>query len=292
MPAPPVSRISTLVSVQATYRLYITDSWVVACDEIINIPLAYTVPRQVKMNKGFYNIIPAVEFDLPITDDIMFNITTNEGVIVEPFSMPGRFEEGTPYEAQRVYFVLPRETTGIKNVSITSEHGVLNSALEFGIMPPPYNYDDALFGVVSKQFSTIEKTLESFTPHYGYATQKQGHTVNFSDTYPPNFEISEDTRFLTFKITNPLETSTHLNFELTSRGDASKSEIVTCQVAPGQNNVKIDLQSLVVFINNGSANKHDAYIIPPMQDRYYTGLSFDPHTNASLSGNVEVIEWA
>ena len=292
MPAPPTPRITTLVSVQATYRIYIADSGSLACDEVINVPLAYAVPRQVKMNKGSYNIIPVVAFDVNIPYFITFNITTNEGITVEPLSMPSRFEEGTPYEQQLDYFVLPRGTTGIKNVSIMSERGVVDSALEFGIMPPPYSYDNALFGVISSQISDIKEIIGSFTPHYGYATQKQGHTVDFSDFAPANFKISEDTRFLTFYITNPLETSTHLNFELTSRGDASKSVLVACQIAPGQNYVKIDLQGLVVIINNGSANKHDAYIIHPMEDRYYTGLSFDPHTNESLTGNVEVIEWA
>lgn len=292
MPASSTPRISTLVSVQATYRLYVADSGSITCDEVINVPLAYAVAKEVKMNKGSYNIIPAVVLDMYIPYFMMFTITTNEGITVEPLSMPSRFEEGTPYNNQLQCFVLPRGTTGIKNVSIMSEQGVVDSALEFGIMPPPYSYDNALFGVISSKISNIEEIIESFTPHYGYATQKQGHTVNFSSLAPANFVISKDTRFLTFYITNPLETSTHLNFELTSRGDASKSVMVACQIAPGQNTVKIDLQGLVVIINNDSANKHDAYIISPMQDRYYTGLSFDPHTNESLTGNVEVIEWA
>ena len=263
-----------------------------ACDDIVNIPLCYPVPRQVKMNKASYNIIPAVEFDLRFSDIIKFNITTNEGVIVEPFSTSSRFEEGTPYENQRVYFVLPRETTGIKNVSITSEYGVVESALEFGIMPPPYSYDNALFGVVSSEILDIREIIESFTPHYGYATQKQGHTVDFSDFAPANFHISEDTRFLTFFITNPLQTPTHLNFELVSNGNASNKVVVASQIAPGQNEVKVDLQGLMMLVNNSSANKHDAYIIRPMEDRYYSGIIFSPNSNESLSGNVEVIEWA
>lgn len=291
MPAPPTPRISMLVSVQATYHLYPAGNGAIACDEVINIPLAYTVSKQVRMNKGTYHIIPAVEFDVPFRG-LGFEFVTNEGVTVEPFSTPDRSEEANPYKDQRFYFVLPPGTTGIKNVSIMSEQGVVDSALEFGIMPPPYSYDNALFGVISSKISDIEEIIQSFTPHYGYATQKQGHTVDFSDLAPANFRISEDTRFLTFFITNPLETLTHLNFELVSSGDASKSQMIASQIAPGQNEVKVDLQGLVMFINNGKSNKHDSYIIPPMQDRRYSGLIFSPHRNESLSGNVEVIEWA
>lgn len=292
MPAPPPPRTRVLVSLQATYRLYTAGSGAIACDDIVNIPLAYPVSRQVKMNKGSYEIIPAVEFDLPIPGIIKFNITTNEGVIVEPFSMSSRFEEGTPYNQQRIYFVLPRGTTGIKNVSIASEYGVVDSALEFGIMPPPYSYDNALFGIVSSEISDIREIIGSFTPHYGYATQKQGHTVDFSDFAPATFHISEDTRFLTFYITNPLETLTALNFELVSNGDASNRVLVATQIAPGQNEVKVDLQGLVTLINNSTANIHDAYIIRPMRDRRYSGLKFSPQQNTNLTGNVEVIEWA
>lgn len=288
MPRPPMSRTPTLISVQATYKLYQADSGAVACDEVINIPLAYVVAKQVRMNKCSYLIVPVVEFNVPL-QGIHFNIVTNEGVTVEPFSTPSRSEEANPYEEERLYFVLPRGTTGIKDVVISHN---IPTALEYGIMPPPYNYDNALFGVVSSEISDIKETLQSFTPHYGYATQKRGHTVDFSDLAPANFHISEDTRFLTFFITNPLETSTHLNFEIVSNGDASNSVIVLTQIAPGQNKVKVDLDNLVTLINNPTANKHDAYIIPPMEDRYYSGLIFSPNRNESLTGNVEVIEWA
>lgn len=283
-----MSRTPTLISVQATYRLYPADSGAIACDEVINIPLAYVVAKQVRMNKCSYLIVPVVEFNVAVRG-IQFNVVTNEGAIVEPFCTPGRLEEANPYEEERFYFVLPRGTTGIKDVVLSHN---IPTALEYGIMPPPYNYDNALFGVVSSEISDIKETLQSFTPHYGYATQRGSHTVDFSDYAPASFHIYDDTRFLTFYITNPLETSTYLNFTLVSNGDASKSVIVASQIAPGQNEVKVDLENLVTIINNPTANKHDTYIIRPMQDRYHSGLMFSPNSNESLTGNVEVIEWA
>lgn len=288
MPEPPMSRTPALISVQATYSLYQADSGAVACDEVINIPLAYVVAKQVRMNKRSYLIVPVVEFNVPLRD-IDFSIVTNEGVIVEPFLTPGRSEEANPYEGERFYFVLPRGTTGIKDVVLS--HNIPN-ALEYGIMPPPYNYDNALFGVVSSQISDIKETLQSFTPHYGYARQRSSHTVDFSNLVPANFHISEDTRFLTFFITNPLETSTYLNFMLVSNRDASNKVPVGGQIAPGQNEVKVDLENLVMLINNTKADKYEAFTIRPMQDRYYSGIIFSPSNNNNLTGNVEVIEWA
>lgn len=159
MGKPSMPGINTLISVQATYKLYQANSGAIACDEVINIPLAYAVYKQVRMDRGRYFVIPVVEFDVGLRY-IHFTIVTNEGVIVEPFSLPGRLEEVNPYNEERFYFVLPRGTTGIKDVIVS---GNLPSALEYGIMPPPYNYDNALFGVVTSEVVDLEQKVENLT---------------------------------------------------------------------------------------------------------------------------------
>ena len=146
----------TLISVQATYKLYQTGSGAVACDEVINIPLAYAVAKQVRMNKIPYLIVPVVEFNVNFRD-IHFNIVTNEGILVEPFSTRGRLEEVNPYEGERFYFVLPRGTTGIKDVVISPS---IPNTLEYGIMPPPYNYDNALFGVITSEVENLKDRVD------------------------------------------------------------------------------------------------------------------------------------
>lgn len=147
----------TLISVQAAYKLYQTGSGALACDEVINIPLAYAVAKQVRMNKISYLIVPVVEFNVNFRD-IHFNIVTNEGILVEPFSTPGCLEEVNPYEGERFYFVLPRGTTGIKDVVISPN---IPNTLEYGIMPPPYNYDNALFGVITSEVLETEQEVEN-----------------------------------------------------------------------------------------------------------------------------------
>lgn len=152
--------VTNLISVQATYRLYEGGNGVITCDDVINIPLAYTVPRQVKINSGSYEILPAVEFDTSI-DVFKFKIITNEGTTVEPFTASSMSDVINPYGRDRFFFVLPKGTTGIKDVIINSKYEGFSSALEFGIMHPPYNYDNALFGVITSEVLDTEQEVEN-----------------------------------------------------------------------------------------------------------------------------------
>lgn len=152
--------VAKLISVQAAYWLYERANGVITCDDVINIPLAYTAHRQVKISSGSYEILPAVEFATPI-DVFEFKIITNEGTTVEPFTALSMSDVINPYEHDRVLFVLPKGTTGIKDVIINSKYKGFSSALEFGIMHPPYNYDNALFGVIASEVLDTEQEVEN-----------------------------------------------------------------------------------------------------------------------------------
>lgn len=298
-----ISDNNLIYSIQRTYAIKLggsADKMVLTCDQRIDIPVieplanvqsvVYDIPR---------TVVPCVE--LICTDMSLYGINlvfeTNEGVTVLPIMIPSGTDSPleNPYLEDRYVLVLPRGTTGIKTCKIiVPEIGEFQHNFTFGIMPPPYNYDNALFGCISSRVmdnSGRITALEKVKPHYGYATQNASHTIDFSD-FGDAFIIEPDTRFLTFRVTNPLETSTFMNIVLTSKTDSSNSVIAPCQVAPGQNNVKVDLQVLAVFIVNDKANKADSYIIPPMNDRRYGGISFSHNLNTNLPGSVEVIEWA
>ena len=301
---PPILDNGLIYSIQRTYIInmgFKSDAPALTCNQRIDIPViepvsnvqavVYDLPR---------TVVPCVELILNglSLEGINLVFETNEGVTVLPVKIgSGRqVPVENPYSYERWVLVLPRGTTGIKSCKVLlGENGdTLQHNFTFGIMPPPYNYDNALFGYISgrvKNNSDRITELEKNTPHYGYATQKASHTIDFSDIGDA-FTIAPDTRFLTFRVTNPLETATYMNIVLTSKSDASNSVISTCQVSPGQNNVKVDLQVLAVFINNDNANKADSYIIPPMVDRRYTGIKFSHNRNTNLPGSVEVIEWA
>lgn len=292
-----------IYSIQQTYILtlvFTPEGGVLTCNQRIDIPTCEPLPRvqAVVYQEQPRTVVPCIELECEGLDLSSFAFETNEGVTVLPVKIESGFRHPleNPYLPYRYVLVLPRGTTGIKACKVTQNViGVnIQHNLTFGIMPPPYNYDNALFGYISysvKYNSDRITELENATLHYGYATQKAHHTIDFSDI-GDTFLIDSGTRFLTFRVTNPLEASTAMNIVLTSDIDPSKNEIVTCKVAPGQNDVKVDLQVLAVFVENDTANKADSYIIPPMQDDSYGGIRFGHNVNASLPGSVQVTEWA
>lgn len=148
------TRIDTLISVQGAYPIRITDAGVLTCDYVIKVPLGYVAKRQTVIDKGSYNIIPVVELAIPV-EYLVFEIITNEGATVEPFSTLKLPDEANPYNGVRIYFVLPPGTTGIKDVIFKPKYPSMRAVLQFEVLPPPYNYDNALFGVITSAVSAL-----------------------------------------------------------------------------------------------------------------------------------------
>lgn len=148
------THIHTLISVQGAYPIRITDAGVLTCDYVIKVPLGYVAKRQTVIDKGNYNIIPVVELAIPV-EYLVFEIITNEGATVEPFSTLKLPDEANPYNGVRIYFVLPPGTTGIKDVIFKPKYPSMRAVLQFEVLPPPYNYDNALFGVITSAVSAL-----------------------------------------------------------------------------------------------------------------------------------------
>lgn len=95
---------------------------ILTCDERIDIPTI----------KPLLNLKPLFLENLPLT------------------VLPVKIQPGSekplenPYLDFRYVLVLPRGATGVKSCKII--HKEVQHNLTFGIMPPPYNYDNALFG--------------------------------------------------------------------------------------------------------------------------------------------------
>lgn len=181
MVAPPVLKIDKLISVQATYTTNVTSAGVLTCEDVIKIPLGYVVRRQAAIDHGSYNIIPVVEIDIPI-EFLVFEIITNEGATVEPFSTSKLSDAANPYGNVRSYFVLPSGTTGIKDVIFKPKYPGVRAAFQFGVLPPPYNYDNALFGVTTLVVSALDDKvglLETKTNNLRIVT----HQLNASFPY-------------------------------------------------------------------------------------------------------------
>ena len=298
-----MSENSLVYSIQRTYILTLlrigSEKPIFTCNQRIDIPTIEPLPqRMVVVYNEPRTVVPCIELVCEFLPEFNLTFVTNEGVTVLPVEIkPGRDDTlENPYLYSRYVLVLPRGTTGVKSCKLISKDGTseIQHNFTFGIMPPPYNYDNALFGVISYRVNDNSDritALENSSSRYGYARQNGSHTIDFSYA-GTSFTINPDTRFLTFIVTNPLETVTNMSIVLSSKRDATKKVNSECKLSPGQNDVKVDLQCLAVFIVNGMANKADSYIIPPMEDRSYEGIIFGYNRNANLPGSVEVREWA
>lgn len=159
-----ITDVEIIASVQNTYNLYVTDEGILTCDSIVKIPLSYSVKVKTNINGRTNIILPVVEFSVPI-DDVVFEIVTNEGTLVEPFRSAD-FNTLTPlFTGEHTYFVLPKGSTGIKQVLTKSTRQGLKSAIVFDIMPPPYNYYvsglDIISDVVIYQGKLVAKNNEN-----------------------------------------------------------------------------------------------------------------------------------
>lgn len=153
--------MSENIPVYSIQRTYIIKSVVKAekdiltCDERIDIP---TIEPLTEMKAAVYpdkfsKIIPCIELAGNFLSEYNLEFETNEGVTVLPVKIaPGRDNLlENPYLHPRYVLVLPRGATGVKSCKIIRKDTgkEVQHNFTFGIIPPPYNYDNALFGCLS-----------------------------------------------------------------------------------------------------------------------------------------------
>lgn len=160
-------------SIQKTYILNVvstSEREIVTCDERIDIPTIepLTGMKAVVYQDEFFKIIPCIELAGNFLYENDFNLTfeTNEGATVLPVKIgPGRDNAlENPYVKPRYVLVLPRGATGVKSCKITHKGTgkEVQHNFTFGIMPPPYNYDNALFGYLSNQVVGVIELMTVF----------------------------------------------------------------------------------------------------------------------------------
>ena len=160
---------------------------ILTCEQRIDIPTIeqLTNIKAVVYSDKFSKIIPCIELAGSFLDGFKFSFETNEGVTVLPIEIyPGVAEPlDNPYMNFRYVLVLPRGATGVKSCKII--HKATGKEVQhnftFGIMPPPYNYDNALFGYLSygvsdinKRVSTLEKNILSLNDRVTALENKAG----------------------------------------------------------------------------------------------------------------------
>lgn len=153
-----MSENNLVYSIQQTYIIKLVsklEKRILTCEQRIDIPTIeqLTDIKAVVYSDKFSKIIPCIELAGKFLGEFKFSFETNEGATVLPIEIyPGSTEPlDNPYMDFRYVLVLPRGATGVKSCKII--HKATGKEVQhnftFGIMPPPYNYDNALFGYLS-----------------------------------------------------------------------------------------------------------------------------------------------
>lgn len=166
-------------SIQTVYNLYWDEDIArknmhlkkaLRCRETIKVPVSGTVfiPYKGVSDDGsfipdfVYHVIPvtALVIENDISEDdlshLKFVIETNEGVTVEPMVIK---EPLTVYKVAYL-LVLPRGTKGVKNVRIVSDNIEIPNDLTFEVMDAPYNYENYLFALLSKEITLLDRGIQ------------------------------------------------------------------------------------------------------------------------------------
>ena len=136
---------------------------IITCGQRIDIPTIEPLLTSPPGSTGTEIIVPCIELAGDFLAEFDLTFETNEGVTVLPSKIDSMLN---PYLHVRYVLVLPRGATGVKSCKLI--HKATGKEVQhnftFGIMHPPYNYDNALFGLMSStvQFLDIRLTnLES-----------------------------------------------------------------------------------------------------------------------------------
>lgn len=147
-----------IYSIQRTYILtpvLTPERKIVTCNQRIDIPTIepLTEMRAVVYPDEFSTVIPCIELALNLLDEVNLTFETNEGVTVLPIKIASGEDDPSenPYTHFRYVLALPSGATGVRTCKLI--HKATGKEVQhnftFGIMPPPYNYDNALFGYIS-----------------------------------------------------------------------------------------------------------------------------------------------
>lgn len=249
-------------SIQRTYIIKPvskSEKRILTCDERIDIPTIeeLTGVKAVAYSGRFSKIIPCIELAGRFSDEFKLEFETNEGVTVLPIEIyPGTSAPlDNPYNHYRYLLVLPRGATGVKSCKLIHKATgkEVQHNLTFGIMPPPYNYDNALFGYLSYKTKVNYDNINKLTNKVNNLILKTKPTYSVTKQLPKNagkqtidiegWELFFDT---TFSYTSSSETTTHKP-RITLRG-RDGAFFYTLSLNQNTNAVSIDLFTCMLTV--------------------------------------------
>ena len=255
-----MSENTVIYSIQRTYILTnrMNDGKeIVTCEQRIDIP---TIEPLSQMQPVAYpnvtlTVVPCIELAGAFLSEFDLTLDTNEGVTVLPVKIYPletdpevlhKFEN--PYTHFRYVLVLPRGATGVKSCKLI--HKATGKEVQhnftFGIMPPPHNYDNALFGVISTVVNDNSYRLSEVEQAFGVLK-----LTTIPSTFAP-IELTKGSGGKTIKTENSvLFYETHFIYSSSSEPTVHKPKITlhangadyvyTLSLNKNANTVSIDL---------------------------------------------------
>ena len=295
-----MSEEQVVYSIQRTYILTSVstpEKRIITCNQRIDIPTIEPLTRvqTVVYSDKFSKIIPCIELAGNFLSDYTLEFETNEGVTVLPIEIdPGTSNPlDNPYKYFRYVLVLPRGATGVKSCKIihSSTGKEVQHNFTFGIMPPPYNYDNALFGYLSygvdknrKDISELRNTVSTAFENlrcglYEMQVQNSGFPMT-SSPIPENRNLS----MITFKVTNNTGAKALLKLQFIYRGSHNSKGVVDMElpIADGDNSVMIDIdKGTIITVSDSTYSPFMFSFWGKIEERTITALN-----KASITGDT------
>ena len=263
-----MSENKVVYSIQQTYIIKPvskSEKRILTCEQRIDIPTIEPLTNMtVVYSNEFSEIIPCIELVGKSLGEFKLEFETNEGVTVLPVEIyPGVSNPlDNPYKSYRYVLVLPRGATGVK--SCKTIHKATGKEVQhnftFGIMPPPYNYDNALFGYLSYGVSDLNKRVGTLENKVGHLVLKTKPSYSVPIELPKNagkqtiaiedWELFFDT---TFKYTSSPEPTIHKPRIRLYAGD--EGFIYTLSLNKTINTVSIDLFTCMLTVYDDLTGK-------------------------------------
>ena len=169
-----MSENNPVYSIQRTYILthvLTPEREIITCDQRIDIPTIEPLPNvhPLSTDGQALTVTPCIELAGAFLNEFNLTFETNEGLTVLPITIHSGDigEVENPYIDYRYVLVLPRGTTGVKSCKLIHKATgkEVQHNLTFGIMPPPYNYDNALFGYSTGQMFNLYSAAMQMINH-------------------------------------------------------------------------------------------------------------------------------
>lgn len=294
-----MSEERVVYSIQQTYIIKPVSKFkkqILTCEQRIDIPTIepLTDVTAVVYSNEFSKIIPCIELVGKFLDKFELAFETNEGVTVLPVKIyPGVSNPlDNPYKSFRYLLVLPRGATGVKLCKIIHKDSgeEVQHNFTFGIMPPPYNYDNALFGYISYRakanYDNIRK-LENKVNSLKLVTQ----TPTFERIDLPKgagkqtINIEQGVLFYETVFAYPSSDPTKHKPKITLHG-GSHNDVYTLSLNKTINVVSIDLFTGVIRVSDTTGEITKQFKLSPPSGGYET-LSFENFDEIG-SSSIEV----